>query len=275
MLPTPAPDEDEPVQLAVKGDVAQIRLNRPGRLNAVDDAMIETFASHLDTLRLRDDVRVVVLTGAGRAFCAGGDLKRPPRTGPADEQAALLRRQAATVEVLAALPQVTVAAVNGACAGLAVGWAAACSLRVLSDSAVVNTAYLAAGLSGDFGVAWWLTRLLGPSVAADWMLRPRKISAREAQERGFATIRCPESEVGATVEALVRELCAWRPTALAGALANLRQAYDLPLPRYLDEESARHVAARQGPQPGLPATPLGTTAPAPARLAAPEERTAR
>ncbi|MEU4348209.1 enoyl-CoA hydratase/isomerase family protein [Streptomyces sp. NPDC023838] len=245
MLPTPVADEGEPVQLTPAGEVARIRLSRPGRLNAVDDRMIDAFASHLGTLRVRDDVRVVVLTGAGRAFCAGGDLKRPPRTGPAAEQTALLRRQAATVEALAALPQVTVAAVNGARAGLGVGWAAACTLRVISDTAVVNTAYLAAGLSGDFGVAWWLTRLLGTGVAADWMLRPRKIGAREAQDRGFATVRCPGSEFDATMEALVRDLCARRPAALAGALANLRQAPDQPLSRYLDDESARHVATRR------------------------------
>ncbi|WP_167746545.1 enoyl-CoA hydratase/isomerase family protein [Streptomyces melanosporofaciens] len=245
---------DDRVKLVVKGDVAEIRLNRPDRLNAVDDRMIEAFAAHLETLRTSEHVRVVVLTGAGRAFCAGGDLKRPPRTGPLEEQATVLRRQAATVERLAALPQITIAMLNGACAGLAVGWAAACSLRIVSDAAVINTAYLTAGLAGDFGVAWWLSRLLGPGVAADWMLRPRKIGAREAADRGFATIHCPAGELKATVDTVVRELCAIRPAALTGALTNLRRAEDIQLSAYLDEESARHVAVRHRAQPAITGT---------------------
>jgi 2-(1,2-epoxy-1,2-dihydrophenyl)acetyl-CoA isomerase len=236
------------VDLRVNGPVAEIHLNRPDRLNAVDDGMLDGFARHVEAVGAMPDVRVVLLTGAGRAFCAGGDLKRPPRTGPHREQVALLRRQAATVERLADLPQATVAVLHGACAGLAVGWAAACTLRVMSDSAVVNTAYLHAGLAGDFGVAWWLTRLLGPGTAADWMLRPRKIGPAECAARGFATRRCSAQDLPDAVASLVDGLLALRPPALAGALANLRLAYHTPLGPYLDQESERHVAVRQAPR---------------------------
>jgi 2-(1,2-epoxy-1,2-dihydrophenyl)acetyl-CoA isomerase len=243
----PAQDDgDDHVLLVIDGPVAEIRLNRPDRLNAVDNGMLEAFAAHLETLRADPSVRVVLLTGAGRAFCAGGDLKRPPRTGPLPEQTALLRRQAATVETLAALPQATVAVLGGACAGLAVGWAAACTLRVMSETAVLNTGYLAAGLSGDFGVAWWLHRTVGPSVAADWMLRPRKISAADCAAHGFATLTCPPQELADTVAGLTAQLLGHRPAALAAALANLRLAATGPaLSGYLDLESERHVTVRQ------------------------------
>ncbi|MFE9629015.1 enoyl-CoA hydratase/isomerase family protein [Streptomyces sp. NPDC006527] len=240
-----APGAEDRVLLHVEGAVAEMRINRPERLNAVDDAMLETFARHLETIAGLEDVRLVLLTGAGRAFCAGGDLKRPPRTGPESDQVALLRRQAATVEALASLPQPTIAVLGGACAGLAVGWAAACTLRVMTDNAVVNTAYMAAGLSGDFGVAWWLTRLLGSGTAADWMLRPRKIGAEECTARGFATIRCAPERLDETVDDLTATLLSHKPAALTGALINLRLAPGMGLAPYLDQESERHVAVRQ------------------------------
>ncbi|MCI2419919.1 enoyl-CoA hydratase/isomerase family protein [Saccharopolyspora sp. K220] len=231
-----------PISLATEGRVARLLLDRPERLNAADDEMLDEMLVHLEKLTVANGVDVLVLTGAGRAFSAGGDLRRPAPSGTRAEQVARLRQHARSVELLRGLPQVTVAAVNGACAGLGVGWAAACSLRVLATSAVVNTAYLAAGLSGDFGVAWLLTRLVGAGTAADWLLRPRKIPAAEA--RGFASVLAPADAFDDTVAAVVEGICSLRPEAVSGALVNLREAEFLPLPEYLDRESGRHVDVR-------------------------------
>jgi 2-(1,2-epoxy-1,2-dihydrophenyl)acetyl-CoA isomerase len=233
-----------PVRFSVEDRVARLVLDRPERLNATDDAMLGEMLEHLEHLAGEDNADVVILTGAGDAFCAGGDLTRPRPTGTRVEQVAGLRAHARSVELLRELPQVTIAAVNGACAGLGVGWAAACSLRVLDDNAVVNTAYLAAGLSGDFGVAWLLTKLLGSGVAADWLLRPRKISATEAAARGFATMVAPAKEFDDTIAGVVTGIRALRPEAVSAALINLREAESLPLAHYLDRETARHVDVR-------------------------------
>jgi 2-(1,2-epoxy-1,2-dihydrophenyl)acetyl-CoA isomerase len=233
-----------PVRLTTEGRVARLLLDRPERLNATDDAMLDEMLVHLEKLTVAEDVGVVVLTGAGRAFCAGGDLRRPAPSGSRAEQVARLRRHARSVELLRGLPQVTVAALNGACAGLGVGWAAACSLRVFATSAVVNTAYLTAGLSGDFGVAWLLTRLLGTATAADWLLRPRKSPAAEAEARGFASVLAPAGAFDDTVADVVEQITSLRPEAVSGALVNFREAEFLPLPDYLDRESGRHVDVR-------------------------------
>ena len=233
------------VSVDVRGATAWVTLNRPERLNAVTPEMLDDLAAALSTIAPREDVAAVVLTGAGRAFCAGGDLRSPRPTATRSEQVVELRSAAAaTIERLRTMDQVTIAAVNGPCAGMGVGLAAACDLRVLAEEAVVNTAYLGAGLSGDFGVAWLLSRILGGGIAADWLLRPRKVGANEALTRGFASEILPQDQLMTRVTEIAVSLERVPTTARRHAKANLIDAGNTDLSTYLTTEAFRHVDAK-------------------------------
>src|SRR5439155_4231781 len=123
-------------------------------------------------------VRVVVLTGEGRAFCPGADLNHFTSGGP-DER--LTAREFAVTTLLHEIPAVTVAAINGACAGAGLGWACACDLRLATRSAKLNTAFLAVAVAGDMGLPWTLPRLVGAAKARELSFLPGKIDASEAE----------------------------------------------------------------------------------------------
>lgn len=236
---------DQPVLLEVSGAVATITLNRPERLNAFSIDLGEHFIEAVRTLEGRDDVRVVVLTGAGRGFCAGGDLEAglgamvgPP---PYDEQVARFSEYTAVMLALRDLAQVTVAAINGPCAGAGLSFALACDLRVAAASAKFATAFLTAGVSGDFGGAWFATRLLGAARAAELYLLNERFDAAEAHRIGLVSKVLPDDGFRAGVEALVASLVARAPQALALGRANLRDAEVLDLPAYLARENERQV----------------------------------
>src|SRR5580765_8151085 len=154
-------DEGTAVTLAVDDGVATITLDRPEQRNGMTGEMVaETYAA-LHDLRARTDVRVVVLTGAGdRFFCPGADLDHSKRT--ADEPSPMPDPRVMQIPViLHEMPQVTLAAINGSCAGAGFGWAAACDLRVAVAHAKFATAFLDVGVAGDMGLPWTLTRILG------------------------------------------------------------------------------------------------------------------
>src|SRR5204862_5686701 len=122
-------------------------------------------------------IRVFVLTGAGKAFCPGSDLKHFSGGGK-DE--VLTSRQFKVTTLLHEIPAVTVAAINGACAGAGLGWALACDLRVMTASAKLNTAFLDVAVAGDMAIPWSLPRLVGAARARELSFIPRKIDAEEA-----------------------------------------------------------------------------------------------
>jgi 2-(1,2-epoxy-1,2-dihydrophenyl)acetyl-CoA isomerase len=245
----PQPASSEPVVLvSVSGGVGIITFNRPDVRNAANKEMFDGFADALRQLAGDSSVSVVVIHGAGGAFSAGGDLREPPIAGSADLQTDHLRESARTVELLAGLPQVSIAAIDGACAGAAIGWAGACTLRVVAADAIFITAYASLGRSGDFGVAWALTRLIGRGKAADWLLRPHRRSGAEAVAAGFGEALVSEGTALETAKAWALEIAALKPVARNGMLANLNdveRANDLSV--YLDIESERHVFSKLAP----------------------------
>lgn len=245
-----------------EGDVVILTLDRPDRLNALDDELTHEVVEHLERVSFDPTVGALILTGSGRAFTAGGDLAmladRAREVGDADEPASdavprierVMRNNARVVEILHALPCPSVAAVNGACIGAGIAWAAACDLRIAVGKAFFDTAYLRLGLSTDFGVTWLLHDLLGPSVAADWLLRPRRISAAEAHERGFVSQVVDDEATGTLLNVALgatQDLAQVR----AGAHAireNLRDAREgTSLAASLDGEAHRFVAALLDP----------------------------
>lgn len=235
--------------LSVRVDhgTATLLLASPDTLNALDDTLTTSAIDALEGLRADGSVHAIILRAEGRAFSAGGDLGM--LAGMADEasstqgSAALvdrMRSNARLVELLQSAPQLTIAAVQGACVGAALGWIAACDLRVASTDAVFSSAFLSLGLPTDFGTTHLLSRIVGPARAADIILRPRRILAAEAAALGLV------NEVVDPAE-LERAALAWAAVgsassdAVAAVKENLRDAVELPLAQSLDREAERFV----------------------------------
>ncbi|HEV7582188.1 MAG TPA: enoyl-CoA hydratase/isomerase family protein [Mycobacterium sp.] len=171
--------------------VVVLRLNRPERLNAINEAMQTELTQVLGDLAGDSSVRAVVLTGAGRGFCAGIDMRdfgpgMLEATAPALERLRFQERMAALAEALRALPAPVIAAVNGPCVGAGFALCLASDIRICSTAASFGNAAILLGLSGaEMGMSYHLPRIVGTSVAADWMLTGRTVSATEADRRGL------------------------------------------------------------------------------------------
>jgi 2-(1,2-epoxy-1,2-dihydrophenyl)acetyl-CoA isomerase len=226
------------------GACLRVVLDHPERRNALSPDLLEALR---DALRaIPDDVRVVVLTGTGTVFSVGGDLQlratgKGLLTGDADESRARLGRAVEIVPLLAALPQVTVAAINGACAGAGLSLAAACDLRIATAKARFNTAFLTAGVSGDFGGIRAVTRLIGPARARELFLLPGPFPASRAAELGLVTRVAGDAEYESVVQGIIDSLLGVAPLALRAMKANLVDAETGSLEDYLAAECERYV----------------------------------
>ena len=185
--------------------------------------------------------RVVVLTGAGRGFCAGGDVTAMTggngggaRSGPFD-----LRSIMEVSELLHTMPAITVAAVNGPCAGAGLSFACACDLRYAARSALFVSAFLGVGSSGDHGSAWVLTQAVGPAKARELLLLGDRVGADEALRIGLVSAVVDDEELTPHVAGIAARLAGTSPTATRLMKANLDDAVTLPLGEYLDRETER------------------------------------
>jgi enoyl-CoA hydratase len=179
--------------------VRVIRLNRPERLNALTFGLTADLHDALDTVGADDTAKVAVLTGAGRGFCAGLDLRdfgMPPEVGEHPWRTARTSGQAfmsSLTQHINQTPQIVVAAVNGPAYGGGLALAAACDLRVAATSATFCAAFIKTGLTAtDIGLSWFLPRLLGASRAFDLMLTGRTIGADEAEHMGLVSRVLPD-----------------------------------------------------------------------------------
>lgn len=177
----------EHLLLERRGGVAIITLNRPASLNALTLELMTDLADLLEQLESDDDVAVIVLTGAGRAFCAGGDICRMiDNAGNSFERnLSEVGRMQRVPQRIRAMPKIVIAAVNGVAAGAGMTLAAACDIRIVAPGAIFATAFGAVGLSGDMGGSYTLPRLIGRAKALDLYLSGRKIDAQEALEIGL------------------------------------------------------------------------------------------
>ncbi|MBL7500541.1 enoyl-CoA hydratase/isomerase family protein [Frankia sp. CNm7] len=188
---TPEPERTVRTEVPAPG-VRLVTLSRPERLNAMSGDLVRDLHAVLDEVSMDDDCRVVVLTGAGRGFCAGLDLHDPPRPGRAGSspQAAMRVQQAiaSLVPKLRNLRQPVIAAVNGAASGGGFALALASDVRVAARSARFNAAFVRVGLSGcDIGVSWLLPRLIGAGRSHELMLTGRFVEADEALSIGLVS----------------------------------------------------------------------------------------
>src|SRR6266478_2190881 len=176
----------------VKDGVAVLTLNRPERLNAMSRPMLDGLLEALPRLAEDGAVGVVVLTGAGRGFCAGGDVKAMAEGSEMggvtlEERAHALRGRMEVSRWLHEMPKPTIAMVRGAAAGAGLSLALACDLRIASDNARFGTAFARVGYSGDFGGSYYLTQLVGTAKARELYYTAELLSAAEAQGLGLVT----------------------------------------------------------------------------------------
>lgn len=229
----------------VADGIATLTLNRPDRLNAQTGPMFELAMALLERAATDDAVRVVVVTGAGRGFSAGGDLSQmadqPAEPAPFDTRVRELRELTRTSQLLHDMPKVTIAAVNGACAGGGMSWALACDLRYAARSAKFTTAFVNAGLSGDFGLTWFLPRVVGSARARELFYFGDVLDAAQAEELGIVNAVVEDDRLLEEVRARALRLTAKAPLALARLKANLNDAEQLDLGRHLDNESERMI----------------------------------
>lgn len=226
---------------------AQVTLNRPDSYNAMSPLMLDLLLAAVEDAVSDPAVRAVLLTGAGRSFCVGGDLAAFSEGAlhesvPEATQVGALRRHMRIVQLLRDSDLVTVAAVNGACAGAGLSLALACDIRIASERAVFRTAFLDAGLSGDFGGTWLLTRLLGEARAKQLYFLNAKVNATTASDVGLVAQVCAADRLGSEATELVASLAAKAPVALALMKRNLSQT-DVSLATACDHEATRHIRA--------------------------------
>jgi enoyl-CoA hydratase/carnithine racemase len=171
----------------IEDDVAVLTFNRPDRLNAWTAEMQTAYFDLLDDCADRADVRVIVLTGAGRGFCAGADMDNLQALSGGDvEGSSSTTHDPRPVTHALTIPKPVIAAVNGPCAGLGLVHALMCDLRFVASEAKLTTAFARRGLVAEHGLSWILPRLVGPARALDLLLSARIVLGKEATEMGLA-----------------------------------------------------------------------------------------
>lgn len=173
--------------------IVALQLNRPGQLNAINEIMRDELAQAFAEIAADTSVNAVVLTGAGRGFCSGIDVRNfgagmLEASAPAIDRMRFQETMAALPQAIWALPQPVVAAVNGPCVGAGLALCLAADIRICSTAASFGNAAILLGLSGaEMGMSYHLPRIVGTSVAADWMLTGRSVDAEEADRRGLVS----------------------------------------------------------------------------------------
>jgi 2-(1,2-epoxy-1,2-dihydrophenyl)acetyl-CoA isomerase len=217
----PEPTAADPVLYDVADGVATLTLNRPQAMNSLDVAARVELLDAVTRAAEDPAVRCVVLTGTGRAFCVGQDLKEHVKLlqqGTSDELFATVpEHYNPLLTALATMPKPVIAALNGVAAGAGASLAFACDLRVLSHGAGFNLAFAGIGLSCDTGSSWTLPRLVGQAKALELMYFPRTVSSQEALELGLATKVVPADALEDEVRTMARGLAAG-PTVAYGAI---------------------------------------------------------
>ncbi len=224
--------------------VLYLTLNRPDKLNAMSAEMMNGVTNELQKASHVPKVGAVVLTGAGRGFCSGGDITamraRNEATGPAptlEDRAANLRHGEEASRLLHEMPKVTIAAVNGAAAGAGLSIAMACDIRIASDAARFGTAFARVGFSGDYGGTWSLTQLVGSAKARELYFLPDVIDANEAVRIGLANRVVPAASFKEEVEKIAKRIANGPTVAYTHIKANLNLALTHEFRELLDREA--------------------------------------
>ena len=221
------------------GAVVTITLNRPEVYNAINRAMHDGLAAALASAA-DPGVRAVVITGAGRGFCSGQDLREFQEL-PGGVREALEQTYHPNVRAIRALEKPVIAAINGACAGAGLSLACACDVRIASDQASFVPGFIGIGLVPDAGGTWFIHRLLGFSRAFEWMVSNRRLSADEALGWGLVSEVRPAEQF----ERRVMELGDWYAALPTRGVAMTKQLFDHAFTASLDEQLELEAALQQ------------------------------
>lgn len=229
---------------SVSERVATLTLNRPDRLNALSSPMIDGLLEALPRLGADADIAVVVLTGAGRGFCAGGNVKSMAEGSSQlglEDAVQRLRGRMEVSRLLHEIPKPTIAMVNGPAAGAGLAMALACDLRVASESARFITAFAKVGFSGDFGGSYFLSKLVGSGKARELYYTGAPLDARQALALGLVNEVVPEFELLDATTALAQRLAHGPGIALGLMKRNFNAAETGTLSELLDLEALHQV----------------------------------
>ena len=231
---------------SIKDGVATLTMNRPDRLNAMSRPMLVAMLEALHRLAEDPAVGAVVLTGAGRGFCAGGDVKamvEGTELGGTtmEEKAQALRSSMETSRLLHEMPKPTIAMVRGAAAGAGLSLALACDLRVASDNARFGTAFARVGYSGDFGGSYYLTQLVGTAKARELHYTAELVDAAQALALGIVNRVVPDASLEEATMALASKIANGPRVALRYMKRNMNAAEAGTLKELLDLEAWHHT----------------------------------
>lgn len=241
----------ETVLYSLAGDVATIQMNRPEALNALSLQLSKDLATAIRQA-ITDNARAVILTGSGRAFCSGGDLREMRAMGESEGSIeafldAPLKALHEVIVLIRETPIPFIAAVNGVCAGAGTNFALACDLVLAADDASFNEAFVRIGLSPDCGGTFFLPRAIGEKLAAEMFMTGMTVSAQRASEIGMINRVVPANELTSEANQLARNLAAG-PTASFGRVKRMLNAtFSNDLATQLALEADCQVESGQSP----------------------------
>ncbi len=233
--------------------VLTLTMNRPDARNAMSGEMNAALAAQLASAELDPAVKCIVLTGAGKGFCAGGDVKGMAAKGDGtvgnntiDGKIHAQRvNQRAIAGKLFKMPKPTIAALPGAAAGAGLSLALACDLRVMASTAIMTTAFARVGFSGDYGGTYFLTQLVGSAKAREMYFLSDRVTADEALRLGLTNWVCPPEELQAKAREVALRLARGATVALRYMKENLNRAMAGEVDDCLDLEATHHVHCGQ------------------------------
>jgi enoyl-CoA hydratase/carnithine racemase len=234
----------ETIILKKEGRIATITLNRPEKLNAINQLMTEEIRAALDEVSRDDGIRVLILTGAGRGFCSGVDfgvMGAGQYLG--DEMRRILRGRQQIVLGLQRLEKPTIAMVNGVCVGAGFETACACDLRIASEKARFQVAYTRIGLVSGWGGTWLLPRLIGVAKAAELIFTGDFLEAREAERIGLLNRLVPAERLEEETMTLARRLADGPPIAIRLSKLQIYKGLEMDLEAALEMAAAAELIA--------------------------------
>ncbi|MDR2007236.1 MAG: enoyl-CoA hydratase/isomerase family protein [Acidaminococcales bacterium] len=221
----------------IKGKTALITLNRPKQLNALTGGLVDEFIGSLARAERDKDIRAVVITGAGKAFCAGGDLDFLSTLSTADERRAFIARVGKIVKNIYEIPKPVIAMVNGVAAGAGFNLAISCDLVFAADTAKFVQSFARVGLSPDCGGFYHLPRIVGLLKAKELMFAADMISAQECLQLKLVNRVLPQEELYGQVMDFAGALARSAPLAMEMAKRALNNTYNAALDETLDFEA--------------------------------------
>jgi len=236
---------DELVRVDIDAGIANLRFNRPDRLNALDFALAERLLAALARAEHDPSVKVVTLTGEGRAFMAGGDISvfHAAKERAPQEASKLIELFHQIVRTIRRMKPPVIAGVQGAVAGGGLGLALACDLVIAADNASFMPAYTRIGTSPDGGTTWSITRLIGQRRAMEWIMLGDPMTAEAARDIGLINRVVPADKLGTEVDALARRIAAGPAFAFASVKRLVHQAPTANFDVQLEAERDGFIAA--------------------------------